>query len=62
MWCLGTWLSGRLGGVRFMMRRDDLTGLFQPKRFYGLYDSTTFSTKLDFEGLFEMCKETFLAT
>ena len=34
MWHLGTWFSGGLGSVRFMVGLDDLKGLFQPKRFY----------------------------
>ena len=36
MWCLGTWFSGGLGGVRLTVGLDDLKGPFQPK---GLYDS-----------------------
>ena len=31
MWCLGTWFSGGLGGVRFTVGLNDLKGLFQPK-------------------------------
>ncbi|KAK4825992.1 hypothetical protein QYF61_003754 [Mycteria americana] len=46
MRCLGTWCSGGLGSVRFMVGLDDLKGLFQPIRFCdslegslrGLYD------------------------
>ncbi|KAK4832564.1 hypothetical protein QYF61_024064 [Mycteria americana] len=34
MWCSGTWFSGGLGSVGFMVGLDDLKGLFQPKRFY----------------------------
>ena len=30
-WRLGTWFSGGLGSVRFMVGLDDLKGLFQPK-------------------------------
>ncbi|KAK4825363.1 hypothetical protein QYF61_026882 [Mycteria americana] len=33
MRCLGTWCSGGLGNVRFMVGLDDLKGLFQPIRF-----------------------------
>ncbi|KAK4817440.1 hypothetical protein QYF61_014516 [Mycteria americana] len=33
MRCLGTWYSGGLGSVRFMVGLDDLKGLFQPIRF-----------------------------
>jgi len=33
MWCLGTWSSGGLGTVRFVVGLD-LKGLFQPKWFY----------------------------
>ena len=33
MWHLGTWFSGGLGSVRFMVGPDDLKGLFQPKYF-----------------------------
>ncbi|KAK4817534.1 hypothetical protein QYF61_019452 [Mycteria americana] len=33
MRCLGTWCSGGLGSVRFMVGLDDLKGLFQPIRF-----------------------------
>lgn len=38
MWCLGIWVSGGRGSVRFMVGLDVLKGLFQPKR---LYDSMT---------------------
>jgi len=34
MWHLGTWFSGGLGSVRFMVGLNDLKGFFQPKRFY----------------------------
>jgi len=34
MWHAGTWFSGRLGSVRFMVGLDDLQGLFQLKYFY----------------------------
>ena len=30
-WRLGTWFSGGLGSVCFMVGLDDLKGLFQPK-------------------------------
>ncbi|KAK4821772.1 hypothetical protein QYF61_000833 [Mycteria americana] len=33
MRCLGTWYSGGLGSVRFMVGLDDVKGLFQPIRF-----------------------------
>jgi len=33
-WHFRTWFSGWLGSVRFMVRLNDLRGLFQPKQFY----------------------------
>jgi len=34
MWHFGTWLSGGLGSVRFMVGLNDLKSLFQTKLFY----------------------------
>ena len=34
MWHLGTWFSGGLGSVRFMVGLDDLKSLFEPKSCY----------------------------
>ena len=34
MWCLGTWFSGGLGSIRFMVGLSDLQGFFQPEQFY----------------------------
>lgn len=31
MWCLGTWLSGGLGGAKLVVGLGDLKGLVQPK-------------------------------
>lgn len=28
MWHIGTWVSGRVGSVRFMVGVDDLEGIF----------------------------------
>ena len=43
MWHLGTWFSGGLGSVRFMVGLDDLKGLFQSKWFY---DSKGLGTRI----------------
>ena len=43
MWCLGTWFSGGLGSLRFMVGLNDVKDLFQPKRFY---DSKQFCDNL----------------
>lgn len=34
MWHLGTWSSGGLGSVTFIVGLDDLKGFFQSKLFY----------------------------
>jgi len=34
VWHFGTWFSGGLGSISFMVGLHDLKGVFQPKRFY----------------------------
>ncbi|PKU46842.1 hypothetical protein llap_2815 [Limosa lapponica baueri] len=41
MWCLRTWFSGGFGSLRLTVGLDDLTGPFQPRRFYDLSQSCT---------------------
>jgi len=40
MWCAGTWFSGGLGSVKFMVELDDLKGVSQEiKNHKWFYDS-----------------------
>ena len=34
MWCLRTWFSGEIGGVRLTAGLDEVKGLFQPQKSY----------------------------
>ena len=46
---LGTWFSGGLGSVRLTVGRDDLKGLFQPKRFYDSDSMTVCGVKRNYQ-------------